>query len=96
LFNHALDFLEYHGYRLSSRKHDQPFRRCVVKKSTMPGRPGFAGVPQTRRVLARVLAEELANARVTGGSTSVVTEPTEAGGRRDITNLSGDNDGNEY
>ena len=55
------------------------------------------GQSAPRRVLARVLAEELSNVRGTeAGPTSVVTEPDVPGGRKDITNWSGDNDGSEY
>jgi hypothetical protein len=68
-----------------------------MKRNAMPAAPGSTGSSSQRRVLARVLAEELANVRVCGaGLTSVVTEPPVDGGRKDITNLTGDNDGNEY
>jgi len=42
------------------------------------------------RVLARLLAEDLRNIKVTGAGATVTI--TEGGGRRDITNVGGDGD----
>jgi hypothetical protein len=49
-------------------------------------------VPARRRILARVLADELPRVRVAGGvgPTSIGTQ---YGAGKDITNLDGDNDG---
>lgn len=48
----------------------------------------------TKRVLARVLADELKN--VTGGMVAGYKTAVVTGGNKDITNLAGDNDGEGY
>jgi len=67
-----------------------------MKKTPMPNGVDHDNPSPKGRILARILAEELETVRVSGGLTCSVSEPQEPGGRRDITNLAGDNDGNEY
>jgi hypothetical protein len=68
-----------------------------MKKTSMPNGVGQANPSPKGRILARILAEELANVKVSGaGLTTVATDPQKPGGNKDITNLSGDNDGIEY
>jgi hypothetical protein len=68
-----------------------------MKKTPMPNGVDHASPSPKGRILARILAEELANVRVSGaGLTTVATDPQRPGGNKDITNLAGDNDGIEY